>query len=37
MALEKYFSVKISITDREQAILVGEIADVIIKKMNENP
>ncbi len=37
MALEKHFSVKISIEDWGQAVLVHEIADVIIKKMDENP
>ncbi len=37
MALEKYFSVKISVEDWGQAVLIHEIADVIIKKMDENP
>ncbi|MCF6322818.1 MAG: hypothetical protein L3J89_00600 [Gammaproteobacteria bacterium] len=37
MALEKYFSVKLSIEDWGQAVLIHEIADVIIKKMDEKP
>lgn len=37
MALEKHFSVKISIEDWGKAVLIHEIADVIIKKMDEKP
>jgi len=37
MDLDKHFFIKMNNEDWEQAILVGEVADVIIKKMNENP
>jgi len=37
MALEKHFSIKISNEDWGQAVLIHEIADVIIKTMDEKP
>lgn len=37
VALEKYFKLKMSTANWGKAVLIHEIADVIIKKTNETP